>query len=92
MSQYERGRRWEWRVRIRLENSGWLVCRCAGSKPFDLLAFHPGKLPLWVDCRFPRRPPPDETLMSRNLAKVNGARYIVPVKKTKQRKKEAKHE
>ncbi len=83
-----RERKWDHEVKVRLENSGWLVFKCAasswtGSKFLDWIAFHPGKLPLWVDCRFPRRPPPDETLMPRNLAKANGARYIIPVKKNK---------
>ncbi len=74
---------WEYEVEARLENSGWLVSRCTKSKPFDLIAFRPGRVPLWIDCKFPRRPPRDVMLSVYRWATENGARYIIPIKKFK---------
>jgi len=39
---YIRGRRFEYRVKEALEKDGWIVFRCAGSKPVDLIAFKMG--------------------------------------------------
>ncbi|MBT9158641.1 MAG: hypothetical protein DDT36_01659 [Firmicutes bacterium] len=91
MSLYARGRRWEYEVKSRLEASGWLVCRCASSKPFDLIAFRPGRLPMWVECKLGRRPSRGITQGLQALATANGARYIVVVKKSRQNKKEVRH-
>ncbi len=81
VSQYIRGRRWEHEVKSRLEASGWLVCRCASSKPFDLIAFRPGRLPMWVECKIGSCPSRGITRGLQSLATANGARYIVVVKK-----------
>jgi len=51
MSQYERGRAFEYRVRDALGADGYEVLRSAGSKTkVDLAAFKPGQL-LLVQCK-----------------------------------------
>lgn len=46
MTHYDRGRRFEWRIRDDLRKNGYTVLRTAGSKgdsKIDLLAFKPGQ-------------------------------------------------
>ena len=51
MSAYTRGRAFEYRVRSRLEQQGYVVFRTAGSRsPIDLLAFRDGHA-LFVQCK-----------------------------------------
>lgn len=62
MSQYEKGRRFEWLCRDDLIENGYDVVRSAGSKSgtkIDLLAFKPGQL-LIVQCKATGALPPDE--------------------------------
>ena len=49
--RYLLGRQFEYRVKKLLEAEGYLVVRCARSKPFDLIAFFPGLPPLAVECK-----------------------------------------
>jgi Holliday junction resolvase len=53
---YRKGRRWEYEVRDRLANRGWIVIRAAGSKPIDLIAVRPGDIPLAVECKIGQKP------------------------------------
>ena len=51
MSQYRKGRRFEYLVRDHLRKLGWTVFRLAGSKPLDLVAVRQGKV-VFVECKF----------------------------------------
>ena len=54
------GRRLEYAVRRKLKSVGFVVFRCAGSRPVDLVAFRDGKI-LLVECKTglnPRLPEP----------------------------------
>jgi Holliday junction resolvase len=50
MTQYDRGRRFEWKTRDMLRGDGYEVVRGAGSKVIDLVAFKPGQQ-LLVGCK-----------------------------------------
>lgn len=50
MSQYDRGRRFEWKTRDALRSDGYRVIRGAGSKGLDLIAAKPSQL-LFVGCK-----------------------------------------
>ena len=50
MSQYDRGRRFEWKTRTHLRDEGYEVIRGAGSKVLDLVAVKPGQQ-LFVGCK-----------------------------------------
>jgi Holliday junction resolvase len=50
VTQYDRGRRFEWRTRDLLRDDGYEVVRGAGSKGIDLIAMKPGQL-LLVGCK-----------------------------------------
>lgn len=53
---YERGRNFEYRVKKRLEEDGWLVLRTAGShSPIDLFAGKLGAEPLAIQCKSGKR-------------------------------------
>jgi len=47
---YAKGRAFEYQVKRLLENQGYIVFRCAGSKPLDLVAFRMGKV-LVCECK-----------------------------------------
>ena len=49
--RYEKGRRFEYRVKRELERQGYVVFRCAGSKPVDLIAMKRGGPNLIVECK-----------------------------------------
>jgi len=50
---YRKGRRFEHKVKKYLENAGFTVFRCAGSKPIDLVAVRKNDNPviLLVECK-----------------------------------------
>jgi Holliday junction resolvase len=51
-SAYAKGRGFEQRARVRLEERGYFVVRSAGSKtPVDLVAIKSGEQPLFVQCK-----------------------------------------
>ena len=77
MSGARRGYLWELEVQHRLESHRWMVFRCAGSKPLDLVAFRPGCVPLWIECRTSRLPPSAERTFWDHLARTTGAQYMV---------------
>ncbi|MEM2367018.1 MAG: hypothetical protein QXQ50_02145 [Candidatus Bathyarchaeia archaeon] len=47
---YQKGRRFEYQVKRLLESQGYIVFRCASSKPLDLVAFRLGKV-LVCECK-----------------------------------------
>ena len=50
MSNYETGRRLEYRIRDLFRNQGFLVIRAAQSKPIDLVCIRDGKTVL-IECK-----------------------------------------
>jgi len=54
MSMYRRGYHFERRVRRYLEEHGFKVFRCAGSKPIDLIALSKDKIYL-IECKASRK-------------------------------------
>lgn len=51
MSNYIKGRRVENYIRDKLEREGYVVVRCAGSKPVDLIAFKDGCKPMMIEVK-----------------------------------------
>ena len=49
-SNYFKGRNLEYSVREQLKGRGYVVFRCAGSRPVDLIAIKAGKI-LLVECK-----------------------------------------
>lgn len=81
MQRYAKGRRWEYEVKHRLEKAGWIVFRCAGSKPVDLIAIKERRLPHIMECKVGRRPPKDYIRRQQNNWKLQSIIYLVAVKK-----------
>jgi len=50
MSRYHKGRRFEYKVRDLLKREGWIVFRCAASKPVDLIALK-GDAVVLIECK-----------------------------------------
>ena len=50
---YQKGRRFEYKVKKYLQNAGFTVFRCAGSKPIDLIAVKKNNHPvlLLIECK-----------------------------------------
>lgn len=50
---YQKGRRFEYKVKKYLQNAGFTVFRCAGSKPIDLIAVKKNSHPvlLLIECK-----------------------------------------
>ncbi|RLI06466.1 hypothetical protein DRO24_04880 [Candidatus Bathyarchaeota archaeon] len=74
--RYERGRRFEYRVKRFLEGEGWVVIRAAGSKPIDLVALKDGVV-LFIECKKRGYVPRDQRDFQEGLARRAGARYII---------------
>ena len=72
---YTIGRRFENYVRDILENSGWIVVRCAASKPIDLLACRNG-VRIAVECRKTGRLT-DNDMAKLSLLSLHGGFYPV---------------
>ena len=85
MSGARKGYLWELEVQHRLESHRWMVFRCAGSKPLDLIAFRPGRLPLWIECRTSRSPSASERDFWEHLARITGAHFLVAVQRRRSR-------
>lgn len=80
MSSYRKGRRFEYQVRDFLEQLGWVVLRCAKSRPFDLVALKDGKVVL-IECKLNGKPRPDQRALQEELAKKAGAAYVTVERK-----------
>lgn len=87
MSNYSRGRAWEYEVKQQLQKLGWVVFRCASSKPHDLVAFHPQHRPLWIECKIGALPSKASMEQNRAIARMYGAQFVVVQRKTKRRSK-----
>ncbi|RLE85043.1 MAG: hypothetical protein DRJ96_08350 [Thermoprotei archaeon] len=74
--RYERGRRFEHRVRRLLEAAGWVVIRAAGSRPIDLVAMKRGAI-LMIECKKGGRISREQMEYQAELARRAGATYIV---------------
>jgi len=48
---YRKGYVFERMVRLKLSDAGLVVFRCAGSKPIDLIAFHPRGVIYLIECK-----------------------------------------
>ena len=72
-SRYYKGRRFEYKVKQRLEKKGYLVFRLAGSKPFDLIALKKGEV-VFVECKTHKRIPTSTLNKLREMAVRVGAR------------------
>jgi len=75
-TNYEKGRDFEYKVKRILEGLGYVVVRCAGSKPVDLVAMKPGVV-VFVECKKGGRIDIAQKVYGSGLAKKAGARYIV---------------
>lgn len=67
-------------VRDFLAAHGWVVLRCARSKPFDLVALKRGRI-LLVECKLNGSPRAKQRLKQAEMAARAGAIYII-VEKT----------
>lgn len=80
MTNYEKGRRFEYRVRDLFKKHGFIVVRAAQSKPIDLVCLKNGKSIL-VECKTNKRSlgknGKKELL---NMAKTSGAKPILAYK------------
>jgi len=76
VSNYERGRRFEWRVRDLLRKRGFIVLRCAGSKPVDLVALKKGRIVL-VECKSDGYIPPKQMKKLEKIVKKAGAELLI---------------
>lgn len=82
-SSYVRGRRFEYKVKKALEKEGWVVFRCAGSRPVDLIALKPGVMPCLIECKYSSNPvekpnlSPSELETLKKLKKITGAVVLV---------------
>lgn len=77
MTQYNDGRRFEYRVRDALREDGYEVLRSAGSKTkIDLVAMKPGQI-IFVQCKVNGLCSPAERSKLRDLAGMVGALPIV---------------
>jgi len=78
MARYHKGRRFEYRVKRHLEQQGYVVFRCAASRPVDLVALKPGEQPMLVECKYGKSRltgPSREVLLE--LARRAGARALL---------------
>ena len=77
MTQYNDGRRFEYKVRDALREDGYEVLRSAGSKTkIDLVAMKPGQI-IFVQCKLNGLCSPAERSKLRDLAQMVGALPIV---------------
>jgi len=76
VTNYHRGRRFEYRVKRFLEGEGWVVIRSAGSKPIDLVAFKDGVI-LFIECKKRGYVPKEQREYQEGLARRAGATYVV---------------
>ncbi|MEM0459319.1 MAG: hypothetical protein QXZ31_05590 [Thermofilaceae archaeon] len=90
MSSYRKGRRFEYEVRDFLKELGWLVLRCAGSKPFDLVALKRGLPPLLIECKANEKLDHRQVARQEKLAAKAGAAYLLVRKEKGWRRKLAR--
>lgn len=81
-STYSKGRNLEYAVRRKLRSRGYVVFRCAGSRPVDLIAIKDGKI-LLVECKAGLNPYLSQKQMNHILimSKKAGAIPVLAVRK-----------
>jgi Holliday junction resolvase len=81
-STQSKGRQLEYAVRRKLRSLGFVVFRCAGSRPVDLIAFRDGKITL-VECKTGLNPhlPEQQAKRILDLAKQIRASCILTIRK-----------
>ena len=77
---YKRGRRFEYRVKEKLERLGYVVIRSAASKPIDLVALKAGCPPLFIECKLGKVTRRVEIENQKALARLAGAKYLLITK------------
>jgi len=80
MKSYKKGYKWEQRVKEAYARGGWIIFRCAGSKPIDLICFKRGKKPIFVECKAGDRFNPARLIFLDQLAEMCGARIVWALK------------
>jgi len=85
-SNVSRGRSLEYVVRDRLRAEGFVVFRCAGSRPVDLIAIKEGRI-LLVECKTGLRPqvPPSQLSHSLEISKRVGGTLVLAVRRRHQK-------
>lgn len=81
-STQSKGRQLEYAVRRKLRSVGYVVFRCAGSRPVDLVAFRDGKIVL-VECKTGLSPhlPEHQAKRILNLAEQIQASFMLTLRK-----------
>ena len=81
-SNYSKGRNLEYSVRERLKALGYIVFRCAGSRPVDLIAIREGKI-LLVECKAGLNPylSPNQLNHIIEISKIAVATPVLAVRK-----------
>lgn len=84
-STQSKGRQLEYAVRRKLQSLGYVVFRCAGSRPVDLIAFRDGKI-LLVECKTGLNPhlPEHQAKRILDIAKQIPATCILAMRKKHQ--------
>jgi len=82
MSQYRKGRRFEYYIKQLYKSNGWVVIRCAASKPVDLIAFKQGLVHI-IECKT-KMPTKRDRERLRELSKKIGWPIILCYKKGQQ--------
>ena len=82
VSNYSKGRNLEYSVKERLKGLGYMVFRCAGSRPVDLIAIKEGKI-LLVECKTGLNPflSPKQSNHILEISKNSNATPILAVRK-----------
>jgi len=75
VAPYIKGRAKEYRVKKFLEERGYVVFRCAGSKPVDLIALKKGKKPLLIEIKLTKYHKRRQLEEQLRLAERAGADY-----------------
>ena len=79
-ARYYKGRQFEYKVKKFLESLGFVVFRCAGSKPLDLIALRAGLKPILIECKTTKYIPKDQRDIEKALAQRAGAELIIVTK------------
>ena len=87
-TNYERGRAAENYIKRKLERAGFVVLRCAASKPVDLVAFKGGKA-VWIEVKKSNKKVGEKEI---ELAKKAGVKLVLIRKKGKRYEAEVLYE
>ena len=79
-TKYHKGRQFEYKVKKFLERLGFIVVRCARSKPIDLIAFKKGVKPLFIECKSNPYVSPSRKQLLERLVSEAGAELVIVTK------------